>query len=416
MLKKLRFKFIALNMALATLVLVVVFGAICYIEHRSNVADVLGELEMALEHADADADAPGEGRPMIGKRPDEGPAHLPMAVYCIDADGGYVQAGASNASISETVIDAACREAVEAEEDRGHLREAGLYFARRSTPDGTVVAFADESAVSSWQGLAATLALVGIVALAAFFLISIFFSRWALKPVERAWSQQKQFVADASHELKTPLTVILANTAILRSRPRDTIAEQRQWVESTQVEAMRMQDLVNDMLELARPDDGGPSEASFSDVDLSDLVESLALQFESVAFERDIRLNCDIDPGVHVNGAEKRLERLVSTLFDNACKYARVGSSVRTTLRAEGRSAVLSVVNDGSVISPEDLPHVFDRFYRADKARTGDAAGFGLGLAIARDVALEHGGDIVASSAPEEGTAFRVTVPLSVEG
>ena len=206
--------------------------------------------------------------------------------------------------------------------------------------------------MSSWQGLAATLLLVGVVALAAFFLISIFFSRWALRPVEHAWNQQKQFVADASHELKTPLTVILANTAILRSHPRDTIADQRQWVESTQVEALRMQDLVNDMLELARPDDDRASaETAFSVVDLSDLVENLALQFESVAFERNVELDCEVEGNVRAKGLEKRLERLVSTLLDNACKYARASSSVRVTLSASEREATFRVVNDGSFIA-----------------------------------------------------------------
>ena len=271
--------------------------------------------------------------------------------------------------------------------------------------------------MSSWQGLAATLLLVGVVALAACFLLSIFFSRWTLRPVEHAWNQQKQFVADASHELKTPLTVILANTAILRSHPRDTIADQRQWVESTQVEALRMQDLVNDMLELARPDDDRASaETAFSVVDPSDLVENLALQFESVAFERNVELDCEVEGNVRVKGLEKRLERLVSTLLDNACKYARAGSSVRVTLSASEREATLRVVNDGSFIAEEDLPHVFDRFYRADKARSGDAGGFGLGLAIAREVAREHGGNITASSTPDEVTAFRVTIPLTTEG
>ncbi len=258
--------------------------------------------------------------------------------------------------------------------------------------------------MSSWQGLAATLLLVGVVALAAFFLISIFFSRWTLRPVEHAWNQQKQFVADASHELKTPLTVILANTAILRSHPRDTIADQRQWVESTQVEALRMQDLVNDMLELARPDDDRASaETAFSVVDPSDLVENLALQFESVAFERNVELDCEVEGNVRVKGLEKRLERLVSTLpsdlvenlalqfesvafernveldcevegnvrvkglekrlerlvstlLDNACKYARASSSVRVTLSASEREATFRVVNDGSFIAKEVLP------------------------------------------------------------
>lgn len=202
MLEKLRFNFIALNMALATLVLVVVFSAICHLEHQSSVSEVLDELEIALDRSEADASP--AGRPLIGKHPDEEPAHLPIAVYRIGEDGDYAQTGVSNATISEAVIEIACREAASSEAERGHLGEAGLYFAKRSTPEGTLVAFADEGAVSSWQGLSATLLLVGVVALAAFFLISIFFSRWTLRPVEHAWNQQKQFVATPRTSLKRP--------------------------------------------------------------------------------------------------------------------------------------------------------------------------------------------------------------------
>ncbi len=117
----------------------------------------------------------------------------------------------------------------------------GPFYEKRTSDTGIArVAFADVSSANGWQTLALTLAGVGVVALAIFFVISVFFSRWALRPVKRAWEQQRQFVADASHELKTPLTVILANTSILMSHPERTIASQSQWVESTQAEGERM--------------------------------------------------------------------------------------------------------------------------------------------------------------------------------
>lgn len=288
----------------------------------------------------------------------------------------------------------------------------GLFYASIRTPDGLFVAFADKGAASSWKSLALIFAGVGVLALGAFFLISIFFSRWALNPVETAWTQQQRFVADASHELKTPLTVILASSAILKARPEESIESQSQWIDSTQSEALRMQELVNDMLELARPASASKDCHYREEVDFTDLVENLALQFESVAFEKGVSIECRIDPEVKVHGNKKRLQRLASTLIDNACKYAESGSTVTVRLSKSIKDATLSVHNTGQTIPAEDLPHIFDRFYRTDKARTSETGGFGLGLAIAREVAQNHGGDICAESSKSKGTTFSATILL----
>ena len=230
-------------------------------------------------------------------------------------------------------------------------------------------------------------------------------------PVARAWDQQQRFVADASHELKTPLTVILANTSILRAHPERSVTSQSQWIESTQSEAERMQELVRDMLDLARPEHA-ETVREHARVDLTDLVEGGLLQFESVAFERNVSLASDIDRDVSVTGDAARLRRLVTTLLDNACKYVEKGGRIAVTLRQTARRIELHVHNTGTVIAEEDLPHVFDRFYRADKARTRSEGSYGLGLAIAREIAEEHGGSIAAASDETNGTTFTVALPL----
>ncbi len=171
-----------------------------------------------------------------------------------------------------------------------------------------------------------------------------------------------------------------------------------------------MRQMINDMLDLAKPE-AMRTPKVLSDIDLTDLLEGDALQFESVAFERGIDLHMDIQQGVHLKGDVMRLHRLTSTLIDNACKYADEGGRVDVRLSSDSREMRLTVHNTGAIIAPEDLPHVFDRFYRADKARTRESGSYGLGLAIARDVAREHGGDIVATSAEGEGTTFTVTLP-----
>ena len=289
MLKKLRIKFIALNMATVAVVLAVIFSAICVINYQQSVASVHEAMSNAIAFTESksraltDGDAQGQegAREQDAGDPDEqadgdwkddgaqhgtppqiggGPAgngpHVPVAVYRILKSGSYELAeSAASASIADDVLEKAISQLADAPDGSGELSELGLFYEKRTSDTGIArVAFADVSSANGWQTLALTLAGVGVVALAVFFVISVFFSRWALRPVKRAWEQQRQFVADASHELKTPLTVILANTSILMSHPERTIASQSQWVESTQAEGERMQGLVADLLLLARLD------------------------------------------------------------------------------------------------------------------------------------------------------------------
>ena len=489
MLKDLRIKFVALNMVLAALILVVAFSTVCYLDYRTRVDNVYSSLDDALHYATAslydshssnvitgpvpltfnlstvqlaqigtlepiedsseaaegsweDAEAPadeegsgdgadahadanvtsGDGdasatpettsnQPEIGGTNAHNSLVLPMAVYVVSADGKVsVLSQLTSASIAEDVRAQAITEATKSTDDNGFLRDAGLYFSKRTAFGSLCIAFADAGTVLPWQSLAWMLVGIGVCTLGAFFAISIFFSRWAFKPVEASWKAQQQFTADASHELKTPLTVILANMQILQSHPEDTIASQSQWIESTQTEGEHMRQMINDMLDLAKPE-AMRTPKVLSDIDLTDLLEGDALQFESVAFERGIDLHMDIQQGVHLKGDVMRLHRLTSTLIDNACKYADEGGRVDVRLSSDSREMRLTVHNTGAIIAPEDLPHVFDRFYRADKARTRESGSYGLGLAIARDVAREHGGDIVATSAEGEGTTFTVTLP-----
>ena len=228
-----------------------------------------------------------------------------------------------------------------------------------------------------------------------------------------AWENQQRFIADASHELKTPLTVILADASILAQSPQKTVAEQQNWIDDITSEAERMRRLTEEMLTLARADAGEQVIPTMSCVDLSQLTQRVALQFEPAAFERGLIINDDIETGLEVMGAQDRLDNLLKTLLENACKYG-VGSGepVTVTLKREGKRAVLRVSNGGA-IPPEDLPHVFDRFYRSDKSRVqeGESLSFGLGLSIAKSTAELHGGNITVSSGAGI-TTFTVGLPL----
>lgn len=496
MLKKLRIKFIALNMATVAVVLTVVFTTICVVNHRQSVATVDGALNQAIAQAvehqsrqmgkdalgegqpDGEQPAPADGGsdgssssdgqkasaqvagqvagfaeadaavgrenaavealagsadqelavadssdvaapPTIGGRERSGGQVIPMALFSVSVDGAMTALGRYNtASISQDVLEQAGQQLAGADEGFGSLSDLGLFYVKRQAGGVMYLAFADMGSASGWRSLAATLAVVEVAALAVFFVISLFFSRWALRPVARAWTQQRRFVADASHDLKTPLTVILANTSIALEHPERSVASQSQWLESTQHEAEAMQSLVGDLLALAKMDEeeaaaqSGAACPAFEEVDLSDVLEGEVLQFESVAFERGVKLESQVEPCIELRGNEQRLRRLAGTLIDNACKYVDDGGAVDVSLSRSGKQARLAVRNTGAPISPEDLPHVFDRFYRADKARTGGAGGHGLGLAIARAIAEEHGGTLTVSSTQADGTVFTATLPL----
>ena len=482
MLKKLRAKFIALNMATVVVVLVVAFSAICYIDYRQSMQDVNAALEAAIATADEvrqEAEGPDIGYPGSEESPllggqegdaDEGEAQdestavdlasggeesqdgaddesaageesaagddeedeedlsgvppeiggnrdwseqiIPVAVFILEEDGSLEAASGQNtASIADDVLEEAAAELADVADGDGTLSGLGLHYMKSTVGDVTYLAFADVSATSGWRQLALTLSLIGVVVFVAFFVISLFFSRWALKPVDEAWQQQRQFVADASHDLKTPLTVILANTSIVLEHPERSVASQSQWIESTQHEAESMQELVGDLLTLAKIDEGA-TQHELEELDFSELVEGETLQFESVAFERRIELESSIDEGIRLSGNPAHLRRLVSSLLDNACKYAENGGRVDVKLERDGRTAVYAVHNTGPAIPAEDLPHVFDRFYRGDKARGHDENSFGLGLSIAYGIAQEHGGELAVVSNEAEGTTFTATLPL----
>jgi signal transduction histidine kinase len=252
-----------------------------------------------------------------------------------------------------------------------------------------------------------------VVGLAVLFAITYALANRALAPVAAAWEQQRRFVADASHELKTPLAVILANNEILE-KDGGIPPESRRWIQSTADEARHMKSLVNDLLQLARADEGAVGVASAmqsEDLDLSDMVDRSALEFDAVAFEKGCMIDAQVEPGITMKGDREWMERLVRILIDNACKYCSANSTIRLVLRREGQHVVYSVNNQGPVIDPEDLAHVFDRFYRSDKARSRSDShgGFGLGLAIAKSTAEAHGGRIQATSTEADGTTFTVT-------
>ena len=242
-------------------------------------------------------------------------------------------------------------------------------------------------------------------AMCIFYFISRKLADVAVKPTEEAWKQQKRFIADASHDLKTPLTVIMANNDIMLSHPNSIVAEQKKWLESTKAEGEYMQALINKMLELARSE-ALASTIKLENTNISELVEKTALQLEPVAYEKNVEIKSEITSNLVIKSNSEEFTRLIYILVDNAIKYAKEGSRITISLCNTKKVIALDINNSGNVISKEELPHIFERFYRSDSART--SGGFGLGLSIAKNIVTALNGEISATSTKENGTTFTV--------
>ena len=427
MIKKLRFKFILTNMALVSLVLVIVFGVLVGSTSQRLSAQSVSAMRLALEWSELDDPPRFEfGPPPADLEEDayrqearrnrgEDRQFMMIPVFCAALNEDSSVAALhfrDSVEVSDEVLEQAVAQALAKSSPSGVLPRLDLRYMVEVSADGvTHIAFADRSwERSNLNSLIGTSLLIGAGALLGFFLISLLLSKIATRPVEKAWEQQRQFVADASHELKTPLTVILANSGILLAHRDDTVARQAKWVEYIREEAQRMKGLVEDMLFLAKSD-AARTAVSRIGVDMSETAESCLLPFESVAFEAGVSLACDIQPGLLVPGDEGQLRRLVLILLDNACKYAGEGGAVELLLCRAQEKVRLTVHNSGAPIPAEHLPHLFERFYRSDSARTREAGGYGLGLAIAKSIVDGHRGKITVASAPGAGTAFTVLLP-----
>ncbi|MGE5614456.1 MAG: sensor histidine kinase [Bacillota bacterium] len=254
-----------------------------------------------------------------------------------------------------------------------------------------------------------TLLSVGLVMLFAIFIISYCFANRAIKPIAEAWERQKQFVADASHELKTPLSIINANYDALLANSEETIQSQLKWLDYIKIGTDRMTKLVNDLLSLAKMEDMR-FEMQKAPFDMSNAVNDVIFSMEAAAAEKGIRLTCSIEPGIIVRSDAERIKQVITILFDNAVKYANEKGQIDISLAKSKRHVEFSIKNSGKGIAKQDLPKIFDRFYRVDPSRTQETGSYGLGLSIAKTIMERLGGEIYAASVENEYTAFTFTL------
>lgn len=394
MIKRLRVKFVCINMVIVTAMLCVIFGLVLHFTSRSMERDSV-EMMHAVAMNPQPPGAPGKWGPGT---------QLPHFTLQLSPGGEWLVSGSGNYDLTDTAMLSELIE-LSSSEKSGVLKEYGLRFVRIETPNTQRIVFADMSREASILGdLMQTCLLIGAASFIVFLIISILLARWAVKPVAVAWEQQRQFVADASHELKTPLTVILSNAQMLSGNGDDPELREKLTSNILTV-SQQMKDLVVKLLNSAQVDQGiGTME--FSVFNLSDTVSNAMLPFDSIFYEQEKELDNDIQENVLIQGSPSHLVQVVDILLDNAQKYGSEHGHTWVSLKQQGtKHCLLTVANEGVPLSARECKDIFKRFYRSDAARERTGS-YGLGLSIAEGIVKAHKGKIWAESKDGTNTFF----------
>lgn len=388
MIRKLQIKFVMINMTMVTIMLCIIFGLV-YNSTKTNLENESIDMMKTIAVDPLHLNPPDE--PIVDLRLPYFTLQLGLKGELVSTGGGYYDL--SNREFLVSLVN----ESVGSRRETGVLEEHALRYCRVPTPMGTVLVFSDMSSeIRTLDNLVKTMLIIGTLSFLGFLAISIFLSRWAVKPVAAAWQQQKQFVADASHELKTPLTVIMTNADLLQSDDYDR-AEHKNFSRSILLMSQQMKMLVEKMLELAKSDTE-QNKPQMKPVDLSKLVLDAAISFEGVFVDKGLSVENSIESGITVQGCEAALGQVMDILLDNAQKYSSPDGKTSIRLLSTGQcKCQLRISNPGEEIPESDLKKIFQRFYRMDKARSRDG-GFGLGLSIAENIVSQHKGMIWAES------------------
>ncbi|AWB43280.1 two-component sensor histidine kinase [Paenibacillus sp. CAA11] len=416
MFTKLRNRFLLMNMVIISIIMLVAFTAIYAITYQN----VRNDMEMDLQQV---KDLYGKAGSMMGKRGEamdrprqDRDMNMRSISFSLQTDGQWnITDNSSRFDMGEEFYTTAVQEAAEHPKRFGEFTLEGTRWAYSvmQNPQGYSISYIDITARQEiLKNLIYTFSVVALIMLGVIYMTSRYFANRSIAPVKDAFEKQKRFIADASHELKTPLAVINTNADVLLANGEDTINEQAKWLHHIKSETERMKTLTSDLLYLTQMEDAR-SRMVYAAFDLSEAIESVVLTMEPVIFEKDLNLDYNIEPGLTITGSCEQMKQVVMILLDNAIKYGNPNGSVGLTLKRHQGHIQLSVTNTGPGIPAEHLGRIFDRFYRADASRSRQSGGYGLGLAIARSIVEQHRGKIYAKSVPDEKTTFYVQLAMN---
>lgn len=432
MFRKLRNKFLFLNMIVTSLVMMTAFGIVYLTTYSNTKADIerkLNNVSGSFVIYDSEKPAvPGSesskvvnGRDKINTSHKVTSDYTPSFVITVDKTGNVLEINSLIDIPEDEYIEAAYTAWNQKNSSTINIAERTWIYkispveVTRTTngqitqtefPDIYQILFLDiTDMLKNLNDLLFTFLFVGIGMLIVIFLISIFYANRSIQPISESWIKQKQFIADASHELKTPLTTIMTNCDVLEANENETIKSQREWLGYIKVGADRMNKLVNSLLTLARVE-GLNLQTSKQSFDIAALVCDVMQSMEAATIAKKLNIDRKIEFVGDIYGYEDSVRQVFTILYENAVKYVNEGGNINVSVRRTKKGVSCTVKNTGKGIPAKDLPYVFDRFYRSDTARSNEENSYGLGLAIAKSIVGQIGGKITVKSVENEWTEF----------
>ncbi|MBQ8596794.1 MAG: GHKL domain-containing protein [Lachnospiraceae bacterium] len=309
-----------------------------------------------------------------------------------------------NPNLTEDDLKSIATRILEKPKEKGRI--SGYLYLYKQTEEQTAIYFLDYTPENSMSTrLIQVCFWIGLGGMLVIFILVVFLSRWVTGPVRSAFDKQKQFIADASHELKTPLTIITANAEVLQGSMPDN-----KWLGYILDQSNRMKHLINNLLDLAKLD-AYSEQQDFALMDLSKTVRNTALSFESLAYEYGKKYTMEIADDLVMLGNEGQIKQLITILLDNAFKYSDEQGHITVSLSHHGEKKQLLVHNTGKGIAAKDQKRIFERFYRSDSSRSRQFGGYGLGLSIAQSIVKAHKGHISVKSDGNTYTEFTILLP-----
>ena len=450
MIKKLRVKFIAVAMISVMVVLTIILGTINVLNYRGVVEDADNILQILADNGGKfpEQKSPGEDSEAAGKAADghnpaagnesdnlsdsgvqqeqfdlegkkEPPADNPgknrtmspelpfesrYFIVTLDSDGNVTDTDTGKIAAVDTDTAEEYAEKVW-EHTKTHGFLSSYRYIKTEEDGSTQIIFLDcTRSMNTFEAFLATSLVVAVAGMAAFLILVIVLSKKIVRPVSEAYEKQKRFITDAGHEIKTPLTVIDADTEVLEMEWGEN-----EWLSDIRKQTVKLKDLTNSLIYLSKMEESRESVQKI-DFPISDMVEETAGSFEALAVTQNKTFDLEVEPMLTYCGEEKSIQRLVSILLDNALKYSPEGGKISVKFGKVGKNLQLSVYNTAEHVDQKNISHMFDRFYRFDESRNSETGGYGIGLSIARAIVESHKGKITAKS--EDGKSMCMTVVL----
>lgn len=401
MIRRLRAKFIALSMGSLLMVLAIILGSVNLINYREIVQDADAILDILAQNGGRFPKAEGKtGKPRKLLSPETPYESRYFSVAL--SDGGQVvtvDTGKIRAVDTSTAI--AYAQQVWPGQAQGFLND--YRYVKAAQEDGWLIVFLDcAKSLSTFRSFLLTSCAISLAGILAVLMLVVLLSGRIMKPVAQSYEKQKQFITNAGHELKTPLTIIDADAEILLME-----LGENPWLEDIQLQTKRLAALTGDLITLSRMEES--ERLQMIDFPFSDMVLEMVGSFQGLAKSQGKEVVSRIQPMLTLRADEKALRQLLSILLDNALKYSPAGSAIAITLDRQGHSLRLTVENTAPAIPREELPLLFDRFYRGEPSRNSQTGGYGIGLSIAKAIVAAHKGRIFAA---QQGQTLKMTVTL----